>query len=146
MRRNRTDWRRIWVTLGGIGTRRGHVWQSDDGGATFRDISGVREHSRLPDLSFHSIVQSRWKEEELFVATDLGIFRTTDGGDWWYPWDEGLPNAQLTDMDYSAATDALYSVRPSAAVSGAAHFPEGPRRRALRDNRGHESSRILGLR
>lgn len=96
----------LFVSFLGVGTGRGHVWESRDGGVRWRDISGARAHTRLPDLAFCAVVQRRDRPETLYAATDLGVFITQDGGDWWYPFDGGLPNAQITDMAYDG--NALY--------------------------------------
>lgn len=82
----------IFVTLGGYSTARwirpgvylddnanvgtGHVFRSDDAGENFVDISG-----NLPDTPVTAIVK---RGEQLIVATDLGVFISTNllGGEW----------------------------------------------------------------
>ncbi|MFL5843727.1 MAG: hypothetical protein ACJ762_03470 [Solirubrobacteraceae bacterium] len=83
--------RTVFVTLGGYGRRwaqpgalgddtskvgTGHVFRSDDAGATFRDVS-----ANLPD------VPANWSalhDGHLLVATDLGVFESSDaaGGEY----------------------------------------------------------------
>ena len=38
--------------------------------------------------------------ESVFAATDVGVFRTTDGGAHWQPFNEGLPNVLMTDLAF----------------------------------------------
>lgn len=98
----------VYVSYRGSGLGFGHVWMSEDGGVGWRDISGALPHTRLPDLPFSAIVQQYNRPETLYASTEVGVFRTTDGGDWWYPFDEGLPNAVVTYMDYRRASNTLY--------------------------------------
>ena len=98
----------VYVTFAGVGIGRGHVFRSTNAGVAWEDVSGARNYSRLPDIGFYAIAQRRGFPETLFAASDLGVFVTRDGGDWWYPYDEGLPNALVTDMDYAETTDTLY--------------------------------------
>lgn len=98
----------VYVTYGGSGLAFGHVWASVDGGENWHDISDVKPYSRLPDIYTNTIVVHKGKPETLYVCTDIGVFRTQDGGDWWYPFDEGLPNAITSDMDYQPLAQALY--------------------------------------
>lgn len=98
----------VFVTIGGSNQGTDRVWKSTDGGANFEDISGVESHTRLPDLSFTAIVQHPTEHETLFVSTPTGVFVTRDGGDWWYPFDKGLPNAWVSGMTYSEPTNSLY--------------------------------------
>jgi hypothetical protein len=96
----------IYVTYKNTGVR--HVHVSDDGGATWDDISGALPHTSLPDIPVHRLMVDNRFSETLYAATDIGVFRTTDGGDWWYPFDEGLPNAIVNDIDYRPSSQKLY--------------------------------------
>lgn len=105
------DWHHpdtLFVCFAGTGLSFGHVWVSRDQGVKWRDISGARAFSRLPDLPFLAIAQREDHPETLFVATFLGVFRSNDGGDWWYPFDDGLPNAPVSDMCYRRRSHTLY--------------------------------------
>jgi hypothetical protein len=103
----------------------GHVWMSEDGGVSWRDISGKprrpvrprpgelvfpppRRGGRLPNVPFLAIVQRYGQPDTLYAATELGPFRTTDRGHAWAPFDEGLPNAVVSDMAYRLGADELY--------------------------------------
>jgi hypothetical protein len=42
-------------------------------------------------------------------STLLGVLRSTDGGDSWAPFDEGLPNAFVSDLDMRSADRSLFA-------------------------------------
>jgi hypothetical protein len=70
----------VWATYGGFGGA--HVWTSGDGGATWapRDGSGA---AALPDVPVHCILADPANSLRLFLATDLGVFVSTDAGATW---------------------------------------------------------------
>jgi len=45
----------------------------------------------------------------LYVGTDLGVYRSTNGGARWRVAATGLPNAPVTDLEYRAASNSLYA-------------------------------------
>lgn len=98
----------IFVTLKDSSSWDGRVWKSSDGGSSFSDISGVEDHTSLPKLSVRNILQHPTERETLWVRTPVGIFVTRDGGDWWYSFDQGLPNAWISGMAFSEPQEALY--------------------------------------
>lgn len=96
----------VFVTLGGYSTARwaqpgayldenlnigeGHVFRSDDAGENFVDITG-----NLPDTNVTAIVK---RGEQLIVATDIGVFISSDlNGSEWAPLGdlENVPVNQL---------------------------------------------------
>lgn len=103
------DWHdvdRLYVTYTSL--YGGRVFRSDDAGDTWDDISGKQSHSAIPMIPTRRVVVNTNHSDTLYAVTDIGIFRTTDGGDWWQPFDEGLPNALTTDIDYRTSTNTLY--------------------------------------
>lgn len=89
-----------------------HVWrgEADVSGSSidWTDLSGRQPVTSLPDVAVHRLVLSDSNPERLFVATDVGVFRSEDGGDWWYSYDEGLPNAFVNDIDFRRTSESLY--------------------------------------
>lgn len=82
-----------YVAYSGYGT--GHVWKTTNYGESWTDISG-----NLPDLPVNSMTISRTDPDNtLFVATDLGVWYTRDGGTNWSRFGEGLPNVVVYDID-----------------------------------------------
>jgi hypothetical protein len=52
----------------------------------------------LPNLPIASLVVDPDTPTTLYVATDIGVYRSTDDGGEWLPFDEGLPNAPVIDL------------------------------------------------
>jgi hypothetical protein len=105
-----TDENLIYITYANSGVRHVHRGVVDFGATTIEwtDISGREDFSSLPDVAAHRVIVDRYRSERLYVATDIGVFRTLDDGDWWYPFDEGLPNALVNDIAYRTAGNELY--------------------------------------
>jgi len=73
----------------------GHVFESNDGGATWTDISG-----NLPDAPGDAIVLTQGR---LVLATDIGVMVSTDAhGGTWTRLGSNLPNASVNDLRLSA--------------------------------------------
>ena len=45
-----------------------------------------------------SVVQDHKDENLLFLGTELGLYATTDGGDSWFKYDQGVPTVSVMDM------------------------------------------------
>jgi hypothetical protein len=99
--------RTVYVTLGGYSRRwtppgtldrpsrvgKGHVYVSTNAGQTFRDISG-----NLPDA------RATWlevKDDELIVASDVGVFIKKKAGKTWSFLGKGLPNVPVHTVELS---------------------------------------------
>ncbi|MBV9122563.1 MAG: hypothetical protein JO112_04330, partial [Planctomycetes bacterium] len=75
-----TDVNTLIVVLSGFGTA--HVWRGTvpaSGVASWADISGVNP-SRLPDIPVNALVIDPNTSSTVYIGTDIGVFRTTDGG------------------------------------------------------------------
>lgn len=68
-----------------------HVWKSVDGGATWVGIDGVGRGA-LPDLPVNAIAVDPEDGRQLFLATDLGVFVSRDGGANWLVENTGFAN------------------------------------------------------
>lgn len=67
------------------------VYRSDDGGASWVDVTTWRGRSLIGEPLFDLAV-SPAAEEEIAVATGLGVWRSVDGGRSWTALNQGLPN------------------------------------------------------
>ncbi|RZL39395.1 MAG: hypothetical protein EOP35_03775 [Rubrivivax sp.] len=85
----------IYVTLGGNGDRR-HVWHFDN--ANWTDRSGPVGPTGLLDVQASAIVCDPDNTTHLYLATDVGVWRSLDSGATWRPWGEGLPEAAAVDI------------------------------------------------
>jgi len=107
-----TDANTIIVVLSGFGTP--HVWRGvvAPGGAraTWTDISGSPLGLRLPDIPVNALVvdpASTPSAQTFYIGTDIGVFRTTDGGVNWPLFNDGLPNVTVVDLKLHAPTRLL---------------------------------------
>ena len=88
---------RIYITFGGFGDYR-RVWFFD--GTGWEPRSGPQDGSpdSLLSVQANAIVVDPADPAHLYVGTDIGVWRSTDGGVTWEPFSEGLPDAAVTDM------------------------------------------------
>ena len=75
-----------YSSFGGV-----HVWKSTDGGATWTGIDGVGKGA-LPDLPVNAIAVDPVDGRHLYLATDLGVFISKDGGANWAVENTGFAN------------------------------------------------------
>ncbi|MFE1551720.1 hypothetical protein [Streptomyces sp. NPDC058718] len=88
-----TDTNRIWVTHA---TRDGgRVWRSTDGGTNWADRTAA-----LPNLPLNAVEVHPGNRDRVWVAADLGVYQTLDGGASWQIFSNGLPNAFVGDLLY----------------------------------------------
>jgi hypothetical protein len=89
-----------WITLSGFGS--GHVYKTTNTGQNWSNIS-----NNLPDVPANAIVRSRTDANVLFVATDLGVFYSSNGGTQWQRHGTGLPNVVCYDMKITPANNLV---------------------------------------
>jgi uncharacterized repeat protein (TIGR01451 family) len=68
----------------------GHVLRTTDDGVTWKNISG-----NLPNIPVNAIVVDPVLASTYYVATDIGVFRTRNGGGTWYVLGAGLPRVAV---------------------------------------------------
>lgn len=100
---DREDTETVYATFSGYryGEDEGHVYKSDDNGASWETID-----ANLPDVPVNDILKDRYGN--LFIATDIGVFVTGDEGATWQALDENIPSVVVTDMNLHEATEYLY--------------------------------------
>src|SRR5262249_58616833 len=80
-----------------------------DAGATWYALSGD-----LPDVPVQSIAvywgSPESGDEVLFLGTDRGLFVSYDYGTAWYSLGEGLPNAQVNEVELNVNLGILSAV------------------------------------
>jgi photosystem II stability/assembly factor-like uncharacterized protein len=98
----------VVVVLAGFGTS--HAWQgavaASGTSATWTDISGAAPNS-LPDVPVNSLQIDPTTATTMYVGTDIGVFRTTNGGASWVSFNNGLPNTAVYDLQLQATTRLL---------------------------------------
>ena len=97
------DPKTLWVTLGGYNANR--VYESIDGGTSWTDIS-----TGLPSLPAYSIIQNQQvtSEVHLYLGTELGIY-FKKGSSNWAPFNFGLPNVKIGEIEIYYNTDSKLS-------------------------------------
>lgn len=90
-----------YVTLSGFGS--GHVFKTENNGGLWTDIS-----NNLPDVPTNSVLVDPFDPEIIYVANDLGVYVSIDGGSNWEPMEDGLPSATLAvDLSLSLANNRI---------------------------------------
>ncbi|MFN0275571.1 MAG: T9SS type A sorting domain-containing protein [Chitinophagales bacterium] len=79
-----------------------HIHKSTDLGDSWTDISGD-----LPDLAVNAIVVYPTDEDKIFVATDGGVYYTTDGGSDWERLGNNMPVIPVYDLEYDAVNNKI---------------------------------------
>ena len=85
----------VFIALSGFGSS--HLYLTEDGGTTWTDIG-----SGLPDVPTSAVLLDPVDPDVVYVGNDLGVFVSTDRGDSWMSFNDGLPSAVLV-MDLSVS-------------------------------------------
>lgn len=83
------------------------LFRSNDGGASWQELSGLRHHGSGPHwqpgaggLCLHTIVQHPTDPDRMLVAISAaGVFRTDDGGKTWHASNTGLASEEIPDPE-----------------------------------------------
>jgi len=86
---------RIWATYSAVGG--GHVFASTDDGKRWKDMT-----SNLDDIPVNAIEADPQAPDRVWLATDRGVFQSTDGGGSWFEFGRGLPRALAVDLVFHA--------------------------------------------
>jgi photosystem II stability/assembly factor-like uncharacterized protein len=82
-----------------------HLVMTTDGGRNWKDITG----RRIPQAPINDVIRHPEKKSWLFIATDVGVFRTTNLGKTWIKVGANLPLVPVNDIDLPAGSDKLYA-------------------------------------
>ncbi len=88
-----TDPNLLWVTISGYSTG-DKVYRSDNGGNTWTNYS-----SGLPNIPANCLVYENNTNHAVYVGTDLGVFYRNAGMPGWVPFNEGLPNVIVNELE-----------------------------------------------
>jgi photosystem II stability/assembly factor-like uncharacterized protein len=97
----------FYVTFSGFsgfatGDTFGHVFSCSTASATCTDIS-----SNLPNIPVNDIVIDPAGSNTLYLATDLGVFHSTNAGASWSTFSNGLPNVAVLGLRMHTASRTL---------------------------------------
>ncbi len=95
-----------YISLSGfsgfLGDTAGHVFKTIDHAVHWTDISG-----NLPNIPVNDIVVDPDLPKVMYVATDIGVLATADGGVTWGAIGTGLPNVAVTGLNLHRPTRTL---------------------------------------
>jgi photosystem II stability/assembly factor-like uncharacterized protein len=91
----------VYATFGGFSPD--NVWRTDDGGATWADITGVGS-TGLPDAPVRSLVIHPQNSDWLYVGTEVGVFASEDGGQTWGLPHDGPANVSVDELFWMGTT------------------------------------------
>jgi photosystem II stability/assembly factor-like uncharacterized protein len=98
--KNDTTNNTAYVTLSGFGLGVGeHVWKTTNLGAqtpTWAKAGGSGENI-IPDVPVNAFVIDS-ATGNLYAGTDIGVYKSTDAGANWFPFNVGLPRVAVFDM------------------------------------------------
>jgi hypothetical protein len=83
------------------------IFKSTDGGASWKELSGLRGHGTGPKwqpgaggMAVHTILLDPKDSNRIWVAISAaGVFRTDDGGETWRPMNRGIQSKYIPDPD-----------------------------------------------
>lgn len=82
-----------YLTYSGYGNP--NIYKTTDAGATWQDIS-----NNLPDIPVQCVALDGDFPDDVYLGTDLGVYRSLNGGAWEL-WDSGMPPAMILDLQFS---------------------------------------------
>ncbi len=86
-----------YITLNGFGLPAGqHVWKTTNLLATAP--IWTQAGNGIPDVPTNAFVIDPANTNTLYAGTDIGVFRSIDGGANWQPFSNGLPRVAVFDM------------------------------------------------
>jgi photosystem II stability/assembly factor-like uncharacterized protein len=94
---------RVYVTLSGYSAGN-KVYVSPDNGLNWYNYSGS-----LPNVPVNCIVYQNGTNEALYVGTDVGVFYTDGSLADWVPYQTGLPNVVVTELEISYNNNKLWA-------------------------------------
>ncbi len=124
---------RAYLGISGFGT--GHVFRTDDSGASWQDIS-----RNLPDIPVNAILVDATAPIRLFLGTDIGVFVSEPDGSW-NPANSGMPNAVVLGLTQNLATGLIVAAthgRGAFALTTDGPAAAAPRIDAFRNAAGFE--------
>ena len=92
-----------YVTLSGFryGSASSHIYRTSDYGETWTGIDGD-----LPDIPVNDLVVDP-NTQDLYIATDIGVYWSPNIGGHWEPLGSGMPTAIITDLDFDSSSQTL---------------------------------------
>ncbi len=92
---SRHEENRVYVCLNGYRNDdfTTYIYTSDDGGASWNDIS-----ANIPESPVNALAEDKYNENLLFAGTDNGLYLSFDRGKSWELFQTGIPNVAIHDL------------------------------------------------
>ena len=116
-----------------------HVFKTTNGGTTWLPLNGTPPDD-LPDIPAHWVAARPSDPEQLYVATELGIFASDDGGATWRPSGLGIPNTIVESLDFQNDDTLIAFTHGRGAWRAALAVPPPP---CIGDLNGDGSTNVL---
>jgi hypothetical protein len=87
-----------FVAYNGFGLASGqHIWKTSNllSGSPIWTAAGIG----IPDVPVNAVVIDPANTQTLYAGTDIGVYRSTDGGASWTPFSNGLPRVAVFGME-----------------------------------------------
>ncbi|GEM_PF-4069608 len=83
------------------------VLRTNTYGTSWEDVTG-----NLPEvLIVHDILEDPNNSDVLYLASEMGVFKTLNGGGSWYNWSSGMPQATMVrDLEYAYSASGDYLI------------------------------------
>jgi hypothetical protein len=94
---------KVFITVSGYSPGN-KVWMRPSIGGTWINYS-----LNLPNLPVNCIVYKQGSNEELYIGTDVGVYYTNATMPDWIPYQTGLPNVVVTDLEISYYDSKLWA-------------------------------------
>ena len=95
--------KKIFITISGY-IEGSKVFVSPDGGQNWYNYSGS-----LPNVPANCITYLKGSNEGLYIGTDIGVFYTDASMTDWVPYQNGLPNVMVFDLEISYNDNKLWA-------------------------------------
>ena len=99
----------IYISYGRNNNPPAPIYKSIDGGKHWSMADGVLSTDSLPAVTIYSLVIDKHNSEVVYATTEIGIFRTRNGGDSWKSFDDGMPRVRATGLTLHRNTNTLYA-------------------------------------
>ena len=89
-----SDYNTAYALINGFSPQK--IFKTTDRGKNWRDVTG-----NLPNVPMGDLVVNPSDTSKLYAGTELGCYKSNDGGQTWFRWNNGMPDASIvTEMSY----------------------------------------------